>query len=109
MVEENLDFNLDDPNKTKSLESSFFLIDQILPFIRLLSETEQTNNALMMLVKNFLGSIGGLCHMIVDSKINKDTLLAWDYESPLTFPIPLGARKFDIRIGTLLPRILEVC
>lgn len=47
--------------------------------------------------------------IIDDDDQKKDMLLAWDYNSPLTFPLPLGAIKYDLRIGTLLPRILNLC
>jgi hypothetical protein len=47
--------------------------------------------------------------MIVDSSVTKESLLAWDYESPITFPLPIGNKKFDIRIGQLLPRLIDVC
>lgn len=40
MVDENLDFSLDETQKVNSLESSFTLIDQIYPFKKLFNETK---------------------------------------------------------------------
>lgn len=46
----------------------------------------------------FLGSIGGLAHAIVE-EIPSESLLAWDYNSPITFPILLGTRMLNLRLG----------
>jgi hypothetical protein len=74
------------------------MIDSIEPFKRLLSETHLSGVELVGLVKQFLGSMGGMSHMIVSDIVDED-VVAWDYESPMSFPIPLGGKKFDLRLG----------
>ena len=105
MVNENLDFQGVD------LSNSFRYIDFTTPFTRLLTEASYTQKLLVSKVKLFLGSIGGLAHMIVDAKhdMNEQELVSWDYEAPLTFPLPLANKKVDIRIGHILPRLLTLC
>lgn len=53
--------------------------------------------------------MGGLCHMIVSDKIENKNLLSWDYESPVKFSLPLGSKKFDLKLGKILPRIIDLC
>jgi hypothetical protein len=92
------------------LSGSFRHVDSTKPFMKLLTEKSFTQRLLVTRVKHFLGSIGGLMHMVVDAThdLGEQDLVSWDYEAPLTFPLPLGNRKVDIRIGHLLPRVLAM-
>jgi hypothetical protein len=47
--------------------------------------------------------------MIVSDKIENKNLLSWDYESPVKFSLPLGSKKFDLKLGKILPRIIDLC
>ena len=64
----------------------------------LLSELHIDRNLIVDKVRFFLGSIGGLSHLIVDETYS-ESLLALDYQSPITINVPIGTRKLKIRFG----------
>ena len=69
----------------------------------------------------FLGEIGGNCHLVVNSTNkfkNIDRFLAkeldlsssneklsWDFEVKVLFPLPLYSKKIDLNFARLLPRL----
>ncbi|CAD8069351.1 unnamed protein product [Paramecium sonneborni] len=95
------------PEKEKSQFTPIQYIDSVSPNV-LLSEQHIDQNHIVEKVRYFLGSIGGLCHLIVDETYN-ESLLALDYNSPITINIPVGQRKLKIRFGQFLERILNLC
>ena len=51
----------------------------------------------------FLGSIGGLVHLLVDtSSMNSVT---WDYQDPLEIDVLMGTFKCTLNLSKLLNRI----
>lgn len=41
-------------------------------------------------------------------KKKEKSFIAWDYECSVIFPLPLAAKKVDLNLTKLLPRILEI-
>ncbi|KAL4502183.1 hypothetical protein ABPG72_000418 [Tetrahymena utriculariae] len=94
-----------------------------------ISELGQRKKDLIERVTNLLGDIGGESHLIVLSEkgfqgnverqllsefenlqISKKgvSLISWDYEAKVLFPLPLLAKKIDINLTKLLPRMVEL-
>ncbi|KAJ3139727.1 hypothetical protein HK100_011281 [Physocladia obscura] len=57
---------------------------------------------IQMRILKFLGSIGQDNKLIVDFDVNKDSMLAWDPERNLRFPIPFKEAIFDIYFGKIV-------
>lgn len=62
-----------------------------------------TRVSLAKKIMDFLGSIGGLVHLLIDtSGSNK---IAWDYQDPLEIDVLMGTFKCTLNLSRLLNRV----
>ena len=66
-------------------------------------EMKITRSTLSKKMMDFLGSIGGLVHLLIDtSGMNK---IAWDYQDPLEIDVLMGTFKCTLNLSRLLNRV----
>jgi hypothetical protein len=53
-------------------------------------------------IMDFLGSIGGLVHLLVDN--SKSNSITWDYQDPLEINVLMGTFKCTFNLSKLLNR-----
>jgi hypothetical protein len=61
-----------------------------------------TKDSLAKKIMDFLGSIGGLSHLLIDSSGNNK--ITWDYEDPLEIDVLMGTFKCTLNLSRLLNR-----
>jgi hypothetical protein len=67
-----------------------------------LSEQKITRQSISEEVLSFLGSLGGLCHLLVDKQNNDH--ISWDFDCHLTVELSILNDKYNINITKLLNR-----
>jgi len=102
-----------------------------------LGELEQRRGVLVSGVLQLLGQLGGDAHLIVNTTSSSaaaggggafpkdassnpagldhlqlstqdNTIISWDYEAQVIFALPLLAKKIDLNMTKLLPRIVQL-
>lgn len=85
-------------------------LDKKLLFTLTYREIQIEVSAFQDRILDFLGKISGLAHYLIgDPKKNdleEDSLLLWDTESTISFPLPLTSKKVELNMQQFLPRVL---